>query len=92
MTSTAADSRERTLVDQHLGSAHKAREKRKPEPQSQNQSVSPSVSQGTMSSPVYNTEGIIPMTSVALTKPGKWGLVEYFLVTIYMYSIQIVYI
>lgn len=87
-----ADSREQTLVDQHLGSAITAREKRKPEPQSQNQSVRPSVSRGTMSSPAYNTEGIIPMTSVALTKPRKRGLVEYFPVTIYMYRIHIVYI
>lgn len=43
-----------------------------------NQSVHPSLSQGTMSSPAYNTEDIITMTSMELTKSGKRGLVEYF--------------
>lgn len=73
-----ADSREQTLVDQHVGNTNTAREKRKPEPQSQNQSMHPSVSQGTISSLAYCTEDIITMTSMELTKPGKRGLVEYF--------------
>lgn len=55
-----------------LGSTDTAREKRKPEPQSQNPSVHPSVSQGTTSSPAYNTEDIT-VTPMEPTKPGKTG-------------------